>query len=170
MTMSSGGTGAVGTPERRMRELQRTSIGMIVVLVIQFALGTAYNLYGTMPTDGKSLGLYSDGGLLAVHGTLGLIIALGSLRALMLGARSKNRGLFAATLVATLSVFGAVGGGMAFLPHGSNGASLTMSLAGGVAMLSYLASAVITFTATPAGVPATAAVEPAGRETEPSGR
>jgi hypothetical protein len=143
---------------------------MIILIVVQFALGTAYNLYGTMPKDGKSLGIYSDGPLLAVHGTLGLIIALGSLRALMVGVRSRNRGLLAATLVGTLAVFGAVAGGMAFLPHGANGASLAMALATGIAMLAYLAATVLTFTATSAGVPATSAVEAANREADAGGR
>lgn len=154
----------------QVRELQRTSIGMIVVLVIQFALGAAYNLYGTMPSDGKSLGMYSDGPLLAIHATLGLIIALGSLRALMLGARSTERGLLAATLTGALAVFGAVAAGMAFLPHGANGASLAMALAGGIATLAYLAAAVLTFTATSAPAPQTPTSHPADHEADASGR
>ena len=162
MTMPPGGA--------QVRELQRTSIGMIVILVIQFALGTAYNLYGTMPTDGKPLGMYSDGALLAVHATLGLIIALGSLRALLLGARSKDRGLLAATLIGALAVLGAVAGGMAFLPHGANGASLAMALAGGIATLAYLAAAVLTFTATSTPAPQTPTSHPANHETDASGR
>lgn len=170
MTRAAGGTEGVGMSDAQVRELRGTSIGLIVVLVIQFGLGAAYSLYGTMPTDGKPLGMYSDGPLLAVHATLGLIIALGSLRALMVAARSKNRGLLAATLVGVLAVFGAVAGGMAFLPHGANGASLAMALAGGVAVLAYLAAAVLTFAAPPAPAHPAPAGHPADHEADPSGR
>jgi hypothetical protein len=84
----------------------------------------------------------------------------------MVAARSRNRGLLAAALVGALAVFGAVAGGMASLPHGANGASLAMALAGGVAVLAYLAAAVLTFTATSTPAPAT----PADHEADPSGR
>ena len=43
----------------RLARLRRSSLGAVVMLIVQFILGMIYNLYGTAPTSTKSIGLFS---------------------------------------------------------------------------------------------------------------
>jgi hypothetical protein len=49
------------------------SFGALTMLVIPFMLGTAYNLDGTVPASGKSVGMFSSP-LLAIHVILGILL------------------------------------------------------------------------------------------------
>src|SRR5215472_1742281 len=53
--------------------LRMASFGVLTMLILQFALGTAYNLYGTAPTAFKSVGVFSSP-LVAIHVILGILI------------------------------------------------------------------------------------------------
>ena len=121
-----------------LRVLRGNCMGAAVLLVIQFGLGTAVNLYVTLPA-GKSFWakVFSDG-VVAVHALMALLLLAASVSALVRAIRAGRVVWFmAAGLVAVLV---AAGSGVSFVRGGSNGASLAMALAAAVAMFCYLAA------------------------------
>jgi hypothetical protein len=121
--------------------LRMASFGALTMLILQFVLGTAYNLYGTAPASGKSIGMFSSP-LLAIHVVLGIIVAAAFLVFRAVQAKIGPP-VLAASVVALVAVLGAAGAGSAFTSNGANGASLGMALATAVAMLCYAANLVI---------------------------
>jgi len=118
------------------------SFGALTMLILQFVLGTAYGLYGTAPTSGKSVGMFSSP-LLAVHVVLGILIVLAAIMLVVRAVQAKAGPVLAASVVGLVAVLGAFGLGSAFAGNGANGASLGMAIATAVAMLCYAANLVI---------------------------
>ena len=123
--------------------IRMASFGALTMLVIQFVLGTAYGLYGTAPTSGKSVGLFSSP-LLATHVVLGilLLIAAAMLVFRVVQARAGTA-LLVTSVVGLVAVIGAAGAGSSFAQNGADGASLGMAIATAVAMLCYTVNLVI---------------------------
>ena len=132
-------TPARGTPgpERRLAAIRISSLATIVVLVVQSALGTAENLYGTMPAARHPIGLFSGGALLAVHGVLGVALALGAIAAAVRAVRARHRPVAISSVTAMAALIAATLTGFMFLDKGQDGASLGMALATGAAMICY---------------------------------
>jgi hypothetical protein len=122
--------------------LRMANFGALTMLVLQFVLGTAYNLYGTAPTAKKSISMFSSP-LLAVHVILGILIILVAATLVFRSVQAKVSPVTAASVVALLAVLGAFGAGSAFAGSGNNGASFGMALATAVAMLCYATNLVI---------------------------
>jgi hypothetical protein len=137
---------AVKTPvplaPRAATRLRMASFGALTMLIIQFSLGTAYNLYGTAPTSGKSVGMFSSP-LLAVHVIVGILLIIAAIMLVVRAVQARRAPLIATAVVGLLTIVGAFGAGEAFTHNGSNGASLAMALLAAVAMLSYAANLVI---------------------------
>ncbi len=132
-------TPARGTPgpQARLAAIRISSLATLVVLVIQFALGTAENLYGTMPGAHHPLGLFSGGALLAIHGILGIALPLGAIAAAVRSLRARHHPAAISSVTAMLALIAATLTGFMFLDKGQDGASLAMALATGVAMICY---------------------------------
>jgi hypothetical protein len=128
----------------RLERVRMASFGALTMLILQFVLGTAYNLYGTAPTAKKSVGLFSSP-LLAIHVVLGilLIITAAVLVFRAVQARSGSRVVLGASIVALLAIIAAAGDGSSFANNGNNGASLGMAIGTAIAMLCYAANLVI---------------------------
>jgi len=128
-----------GTPEanRRLDVIRTTSLATLVILVAQYALGVAESLYGTMPSAHRSIGLFSGGALLAVHGVLGILLALGGIATAARSVRARHRLLAISSVTAMLALIAATLTGFIFLDKGQDGASLGMALATGIAMVCY---------------------------------
>ena len=119
------------------------SFGALTMLILQFVLGTAYNLYGTAPAAGKSVGVFSSP-LLAIHVVVGILTIIAAAFLVFRAVQAKIGGAVLGTcVVGLLAVLGAAGAGSAFAGNGANGASLGMALATAVAMLCYAANLVI---------------------------
>jgi hypothetical protein len=110
---------------------------MMFMLIVQFALGIGYNLYGTMPTAHTSLSMVSGGPVLILHEIMGLLLVIGAVQLVVQAIRAGQRAVRIAAVAGLLAILGAAGGGMAFLGHGASGASLAMALATAVAMACY---------------------------------
>jgi hypothetical protein len=121
-----------------MAELRQTSLGILVMLVIQYAVGISYTIYGTMPTAHKSIGLFSSGPVLILHEFLSLILLGGSIHVLRKAIGSRRGPAIGASVISLLAILGAGASGIAFLRHGSNAASMGMAMATAVAMLCNL--------------------------------
>jgi hypothetical protein len=127
-------------PAAGLRALRGNCMGAAVLLVIQFGLGSAVNLYVTLPT-GKSFWskVFSDG-LVAVHAIVALLLIAASVSALVRSIRARYRLLVVLTSAGLVAVIVAAASGVAFVRNGGNGASLAMALAAAVALFCYLAA------------------------------
>jgi hypothetical protein len=122
---------------RGLGAIRAGSLATLVILVVQYALGVAEGLYGTMPTADHSIGLFSGGPLLAIHGVLGILLAVGGIGTAVRSIRTRHRPLAISSVIAMLALIAATMTGFIFLDKGQNGASLGMALAGGVATICY---------------------------------
>ena len=118
------------------------SFGALTMVILQFALGTAYNLYGTAPTASKSVGMFSSP-LLAIHVILGILTIMAAAALVFRAVQAKAGAVLASSVVGLVAVLGAAGAGSAFTRDGAAGASLGMALATAVAMLCYAVNLVI---------------------------
>ena len=129
-------------PLAQAERIRMASFGALTMLILQFALGTAYNLYGTAPTASKSIGMFSSP-LLAIHVILGILLIVAAAMLVFRAVQAKAPAIIATSVVGLVAVLGAAGAGSAFTAHGASGASLGMALATAVAMLCYAANLVI---------------------------
>ena len=137
---------------------RRTSLGMTMALLVQFALGMVVNLYVTVPARDQgggtltAIGRALSGGpaALAIHAGLGLLILLGTITLVVRSVLSRRRALIWLSAVTLLAILGAVGSGASFVNSGNDGASLGMALLTAVALACL---AVILFATGSAGAP-----------------
>ena len=132
-----------GQRPAQAERIRMASFGALTMLILQFVLGTAYNLYGTAPAPGKPVGVFSSP-LLAIHVVLGILTIIAAAFLVFRAVQARIGGpLLGASVVGLLAVLGAAGTGSAFAGNGANGASFGMALATAVAMLCYAANLVI---------------------------
>src|SRR5215470_13534199 len=88
-------------PAGQLEIIRRTSFGMTVALLIQYALGMVVNLYVTVPARDQGGGVltaigraFANGPVaLAVHAGLGLLIVLGTISLVVRSVVSRRRSL-----------------------------------------------------------------------------
>jgi hypothetical protein len=150
-TAGTSGISAAPRPGARPRAggdeaVRRSSLGLSVGLLVQYALGLVVSLYVTVPGRDHGGGVLAAAGRalangpasLAVHAGLGLLLLLGSI-ALVGRAVAARTGFFVVTsVVSLLAVLGAAVSGAAFVNSGPDGASLSMGLLTAVALLCQL--------------------------------
>ena len=157
MTEGNNASGISSRPDRGITALRGNSFGAVVMLVIQFVLGTTVNLYGQLPATGDSKGLLSafltaiTGGPLSLtlHALLGTLLVLASVAAVVRAARLGKTPLVVITTVGLIAILLAWISGARYVGSGGNDASLTMALATGVAILCYTTIIFITRPAAP---------------------
>jgi hypothetical protein len=124
----------------------------LVMLICQFALGIAANLYTTIPGrhpgahphnyfsgSAQSIGwAIGHGGLtLAAHALLGFALVAAALTALVLAVRLHDARITAVTTAGAAFVIGAGFNGASFLDFGSDTSSLIMAMLFALATLAY---------------------------------
>jgi hypothetical protein len=141
MSETSTATSATRTSGRdqavRLARLRGSSLGVVVMLIIQFILGMIYNLYGTAPTSTKSIGLFSSPDL-ALHVVLGILLFIAAVGHLIRTIGARHALSIWLSAIGLLSILGAGLAGLGFTGSGANGASLGMSLAFAVALACYV--------------------------------
>jgi hypothetical protein len=126
------------TQASRLVRLRMSSLGVVVMLIIQFILGMIYNLYGTAPTSTKSIGLFSSPDL-ALHVILGILLFIAALGQLIRAIGIRHRLSIWLSAIGLLSILGAGFAGLGFTGSGASSASLGMSLAFATALACYVA-------------------------------
>jgi hypothetical protein len=129
-------------PAGQLEIVRRTSLGMTVALLVQYALGMVVNLYVTVPARDQGGGLLTAIGRafangpasLAIHAGLGLLILAGTISLVVRSVLSRRRPLIWLSAVTLLAVLGAAFNGAAFVNSGNDGASLGMALLTAVAL------------------------------------
>ena len=135
--MSQTHTAASATGQARLVRIRLSSLGAVVMLIIQFILGMIYNLYGTAPTSTKSIGLFSSPDL-ALHVVLGILLVIAALGQLIRAIGVRHALSIWLSAVGFLSILGAGFAGLGFAGSGASSASLGMSLAFATALACYV--------------------------------
>jgi hypothetical protein len=125
---------------------RRSSFGVAVGLLIQYAVGLWVSVYVTVPARDRGGGILAAVGRalangpagLGLHAALGLLLLLGSIVLVVRAVLAGDRFFMVTTVVSLLAVLGAAGSGAAFVNNGQDGASLAMGLLTAVALLCQL--------------------------------
>jgi hypothetical protein len=125
------------TPANRLARLRISSLGAVIMLIIEFILGIVYNLYGTAPTADKSIGLFSSP-VLALHVILAILLVIAAVGQLIRAIGTRHRRAIWMSAVGHLGILGAGFAGLGFTSKGAAGASLGMSLAFAVSLACYV--------------------------------
>jgi hypothetical protein len=125
------------TPANRLARLRISSLGAVIMLIIEFILGIVYNLYGTAPTADKSIGLFSSP-VLALHVILAILLVIAAVGQLIRAIGTRHRLAIWMSAVGLLGILGAGFAGLGFTSKGAAGASLGMSLAFAVSLACYV--------------------------------
>jgi hypothetical protein len=121
----------------RLGRLRMASFGAVTMLIIQFILGTVYNLYGTAPTAAKSVGLFSSP-VLALHVIMSLLLLVTAVMLLVRAIGAGHRLTIAMSAVGLIGIVAAGFAGLAFAGNGAAGSSLGMSIAFAVSLAGYV--------------------------------
>ncbi|HEY2491058.1 MAG TPA: hypothetical protein VGI37_16260 [Streptosporangiaceae bacterium] len=121
---------------RALGRLRGASMGALVLIIIQIALGVGVNLYIT-PAKGGVSEAFSNGPLLALHAVLGLLLIVAAIDLLVRAILARHRVVIVVSAVGLLAIVAAAGSGVSFLSDGKNGSSMGMAIAACVAALCY---------------------------------
>jgi uncharacterized membrane protein YhaH (DUF805 family) len=122
-----------------MRALRGNCMGAAVLIAIQVALGTAVNLYVTVPKNKSFAAAVFSNATLAVHALLGLLLLGAAIGVLVRAVRARHRFMVWDGAIGLAAVIAAIGAGSGFVNSPDNGASLGMAVAAAVALVCYLA-------------------------------
>lgn len=125
------------TEAARLARLRMSSLGLVTMLIIEFVLGTVYNLYGTAPTSTKSIGLFSSPDL-ALHVIVGILLFIAAVVQLVRAIGARHRLAISMSALGLLGILGAGFSGLGFTGNGAAGASLGMALAFAVSLACYV--------------------------------
>ena len=154
MSQTHAATRAAGpTQAERLVRLRMASLGVVVMLIIQFILGRIYNLYGTAPTSTKAIGLFSSP-TIALHVIVGILLGLVAIVQLVRAIGTRHSLSIWLSALGLLSIIGAGFAGLGFSGSGAAGASLGMSLAFAAALACYVALVVVLPSAASRAAPA----------------
>jgi len=154
MSQTHAATRAAGpTQAERLVRLRMASLGVVVMLIIEFILGMIYNLYGTAPTSTKAIGLFSSP-TIALHVIVGILLGLAAIVQLVRAIGTRHSLSIWLSALGLLSIIGAGFAGLGFSGSGAAGASLGMSLAFAAALACYVALVVVLPSAASRAAPA----------------
>ena len=121
----------------RLARIRISSLGGVIMLIIEFILGIVYNLYGTAPTSAKSVGLFSSP-VLALHVVVAILLVIAAIGQLIRAIGTRHRLTIWMSAIGLVAILAAGFAGMGFAGNGAAGASLGMALAFAVALASYV--------------------------------
>jgi hypothetical protein len=138
MSQAQVAAGVAGqTQAERLVRLRWSSLGVVVMLIIQFIVGIVYNLYGTAPTSTKSIGLFSSPAI-ALHVILGILLGLAAIGQMVRAIGTRHKLSIWMSALGLVSIIGAGFAGLGFAGSGAASASLGMSLAFATALACYV--------------------------------
>ncbi len=137
--MSGTAVAPAAIDEGRARQLGRmrgASLGAMVMLIIQYALGIGVNIYVT-PGKGGFSEAFKSGPALALHAVLGLLLIVAAIALLVRAITARHGAVIAASAVGLVAIAAATMSGVSFLKDGADGSSMGMAMATAVAFLCY---------------------------------
>jgi hypothetical protein len=148
MAMSDTAVGRrpAGMSERQLTALRGNTFGVLAMLIVQFAVGIAVNLYATVPAKDKGSGIFGAIGKaltngpasLAAHAGLGLLIVLAAVTLVVRSVVTRHIASIAVSVIGLAAIASAALNGARFVADGGPAsASLAMALSTAVAMMGY---------------------------------
>lgn len=126
------------TATRQARRISTASSGLVILLLAQYVLGIACNLYGTAPTASKTIKPFSSP-LLGAHVVLGTLLIVIAIYLVAVSIRASMRIAVVASIIGLASLITAWLSGSAFTQKGASGYSMAMGVLTAVALLCYMA-------------------------------
>jgi hypothetical protein len=119
--------------------LRRASLAILIVLIVQFALGISVNLYLTLPVAGHPghSSWFGNGPVLAAHAALGMFLVLAALFVLIRAIMARNAVLIVTSAAGLVAVGVAFFFGASFTEKLTYGYSLGMAIAFAAALACY---------------------------------
>ena len=152
--------------ESSVARLRRGSLAVLVLLVIEYAIGMYVNLYVTVPgaDHGGGLGEAIGNGpaSLTLHATIGLLLGLAALGVAAQAVLIRRWALVAASVAGLLAMIFASVAGAGFTSTGDTSASMAMAVLTGVALLCYAANIYLIRVPARSGQAGRPAQEPSG--------
>jgi heme A synthase len=141
--------------DRRNQAARGWAFGLLIALLVQFALGMYVNLFAYIPLNHPGHGAtnFFAGSyhsvawaetsahaplILAFHAGLGLLLVLGSLWLAVLAIRGRRAGFVWAAVLGALFILGAGFNGASFLNYNKDANSYVMALLFALAVLCYV--------------------------------
>lgn len=135
---------ARSAPAARLTRLRRGNLAVLVLLVVQFAIGMYVNLDVTVPEadHGGGLGSAIANGpaALSLHAVLGTLLGLGALGVAVQSVLIRRWGLTAVSVTGLLAMIFASVAGAGFTSTGDGSASMAMAVLGVIGVLCYAAN------------------------------
>jgi hypothetical protein len=137
---------APGLSARQLAALRGNSFGALAMLIVQVAIGTAVNLYVTVPAADRGSGVLGAIGralsngpaALGVHAGLGLLLVLTAIALVVRSILARQAPAIGLSVLGLLAIIAAALSGGRFVSGGGpTSASLAMALTTAVAMLCY---------------------------------
>lgn len=127
------------------RGLRINAFSAVVMLVIEYGLGIWVNLYAQIPASDHGKGTFAAFGSavadgpagLAVHAVLGTLLLVTAIALIVRAAVARKPAATVIGVIAFLAVVGAWLSGARFVGDAADGASFSMAIATGVALLGY---------------------------------
>ena len=125
--------------ESRQAGLRQASLAILIVLIVQFALGIGVNLYVTLPAAGHPghASWFGNGALLALHAALGMILVLAAVFVLVRAIMARNAALIVTSAAGLVAIGVAFFFGASFTDKLTNGYSLGMAISFAAALACY---------------------------------
>ena len=119
--------------------LRQATLAILIVLIVQFALGMGVNLYVTLPAAGHPghASWFGNGALLALHAALGMVLVLAAIFVLVRAIRARNATLIVTSAAGLVAILLAAFFGSGFTGKLTDGYSLGMAIAFAVALACY---------------------------------
>ena len=123
----------------RQAGLRQASLAIVIVLIVQFALGISVNLYVTLPAAGHPghASWFGNGALLALHASLGMFLVLAAIFVLVRAVMARNATLIATSAGGLVAILLAFFFGSSFTDKLTNGYSLGMAISFAAALTCY---------------------------------
>lgn len=139
--------GRAGAATRADRGLRPNAFAAVVMLLLEYGLGIWVNLYAKIPASDQGKGIFAafgaavaDGPVgLALHALLGTLLLVTAAILVIRAVLARKAATIAIGVVALLAIITAWLSGARFTGSGAGGASFTMAMATGVALLCYVA-------------------------------
>jgi hypothetical protein len=126
--------------QSRQAGLRQANLAIVIVLIVQFALGISVNLYVTLPAAGHPghASWFGNGVLLALHAALGMFLVLAAIFVLVRAIMARNRTLIVTSAAGLVAIFLAFFFGSNFTSKLTNGYSLGMAISFAAALTCYV--------------------------------
>jgi hypothetical protein len=127
--------------ESRQAGLRQASLAILIVLIVQFALGIGVNMYVTLPGAGRPghSSFFGNGALLAIHAALGMFLMLAAIFVLVRTIMARNVTPIVTSAAGLAVILVAAFFGSGFTSKLTDGYSLGMAMATAVALVCYAA-------------------------------